>query len=448
MLSTFVLVTMSAHASSHREAPAIALDPAADLTDFYAFVSPEDASKVVFIMNTNPLELPGGGPNFHRFDDDVTYGIRCDNEGDGIEDVSFAFRFTTTYQYPDEFLYNLGDIADPTLVNHTQTMSAYRIDNGVRTTLVTGAPVGPANVGLMSDPTDAYTPESSVLSPLTSSLVTTAGAYRFFAGPRQDGFFVDLERTFDLLNLNNPDNKNTLKGYNVHSIAIEVPAESLLNVSDAPVQNQVIACWAATARNKNRVPQADGDHDDSGVHVQVARLGNPLVNEVVIPVGQKDIFNGSQPRDDLQFLTYVTNPILPVYMEAILGIPNPISYDAGLGIGGREDLVQVFLTGHPALGTLPDSYVLGGPIPGEPGKVFAAFEALRLNVSLPSGFPNGRLVTDDVVDTALSAMAGLLINGTVVSDGVDASGLYFLDTFPFLGDPWTGDDHPNGTHDL
>ena len=117
-------------------------------------------------------------------------------------------------------------------------------------------------------------------------------------------------------------------------------------------------------------------------------------------------------------------------------------------LGGFIGAGLVFLTGHPALGTLPDSYALGGPIPGEPGKVFGAFEALRLNVSLPSGFPNGRLVTDDVVDTALSAMGGLLINGTVVSDGVDASGLYFLDTFPFLGDPWTGDDHPNGTHDL
>jgi hypothetical protein len=448
MLSTLVWVTMQAHASSHREAPAIALDPAADLTDFYAFVSPEDASKVVFIVNTNPLELPGGGPNFHRFDDDVTYGIRCDNEGDGFEDVSFGFRFTTTYQYPEEFLYNLGDIANPALVNHTQTMSAFRVDDGVRTELASGVPVGPANVGLLSDPTDAYTPESNVLSPMTSSLITAAGDHRLFAGPRQEGFFVDLERTFDLLNLANGDNSNTLEGYNVHSIAIEVPASSLLNVSDAPVQNQVIACWASTARSKTRVHQTDGDHTDTGAKVQVARLGNPLVNEVVIPVGQKDIFNGSVPSDDLQFLSYVTDPILPVYMEAILGVPNPVSFDAGLGIGGREDLVLVFLTGHPALGTLPDSYVLGGPIPGEPGKVFGAFEALRLNLSLPSGFPNGRLVTDDVVDTALSAMGGLLINGTVVSDGVDASGLYFLDTFPFLGDPWTGDDHPNGTHDL
>ncbi len=449
MFSTIVLAAMQAQASSHREAPAIALDPTADLTDFYAFVSPEDSSKVVFIVNSNPLELPGGGPNFHRFDDDVTYSLRCDNEGDGLEDVGFNFRFETTYQFPGEFLYNLGDIANPANVNHTQTMSVQRVDSGVVTEIVQGAPVGPANVGVLSDPTDAYTPESNTLSTLTSSLITTAGLYRVFAGPRQEGFYVDLERTFDLLNLANADNSNTLLGYNVHSIAIEVPLDSLLNVSDAPVQNEVIACWAETSRPTRTVRMADGNHRDLGLPVQVARLGNPLVNEVVIPISHKDIFNGSEPRDDLQFLDFVINPILPVYMEAILGIPNPGSFDAGLGIGGREDLVLAFLTGHPALGTLPDSYVLGGAIPGEPGKVFGAFEALRLDLGNPtSGFPNGRLVTDDVVDTALSAMAGLLIDGTVVADGVDATGLYFLDTFPFLGDPWTGDDHPNGTHDL
>jgi hypothetical protein len=444
-----VLHAVEAQASSHREAPAIALDPSADLTDFYAFVSPEDPSKVVFIVNSNPLELPGGGPNFHRFDDDVTYNVACDNEGDGLEDVGFSVRFETTYNLPGEFLYNVGDIANPANVNHTQTMDVVRVDGGVRTTIVTDAPVGPANVGVLSDPTDAYTPESTALSPLTASLITTAGAYRVFAGPRQEGFYVDLERTFDLLNLANADNSNTLLGYNVHSIAIEAPLASLLNVSDAPVQNEVIACWAGTTRPKRTIRVTDGNHVDGGIPVQVARLGNPLVNEVVIPISHKDIFNGSEPKNDLQFLSFVTDPILPVYMEAILGIPNPGSFDAGLGIGGREDLVLAFLTGHPALGTLPDSYVLGGAIPGEPGKVFGAFEALRLDLGNPnSGFPNGRLVTDDVVDVALSAMAGLLIDGTTVSDGVDASGLYFLDTFPFLGDPWTGDDHPNGTHDL
>jgi len=449
MLTTIVLTAIQSQASSHREAPGSALDPAADLTDFYAFVSPEDPTKVVFIVNSNPLELPGGGPNFHRFDDDVTYKIQCDNEGDGLEDVGFGFNFKTLYNYPGEFLYNLGDIANPANLNATQKMNVVRIDSGVMTTIVSGAPVGPANVGVLSDPTDAYTPESNALSSLTSSLITTAGDYRVFAGPRQEGFFVDLERTFDLLNLANADNSNTLLGYNVHSIAIEVPLESLLNVSDAPVQNEVIACWAETTRAKRTTRAADGTHSDVGQPVQVSRLGNPLVNEVVIPISHKDIFNGSEPRDDLQFLSFVTDPILPIYMEAILGIPNPVSFDAGLGIGGREDLVLVFLTGHPALGTLPDSYVLGGPIPGEPGKVFGAFEALRLDLGNPaSGFPNGRLVTDDVVDTALSAMAGLLIDGTTVSDGVDASGLYFLDTFPFLGDPWTGDDHPKGTHDL
>ena len=162
----------------------------------------------------------------------------------------------------------------------------------------------------------------------------------------------------------------------------------------------------------------------------------------------KDVFNASPPDQDGQFLSYVTEPLLPIYMEAILGVPNPGPYSVGLGIGGREDLVWAFLTGIPGL-TQPAGFSLGAPIPGEPGKSFGAFEALRLNLTQPaSSFPNGRAVGDDVVDIALSAMAGLLIDGTFIPDGVDSNGLSYLTTFPYLGDPWSGDDHPQGFHDL
>lgn len=458
---TLVLaMTATGFASSHREAPVISRDPTADISDFYAFVNPQNPNFVVFILNVNPMSEPGGGPNFNHFDDSVRYFVECDNEGDGVEDITYRFQTTTTYNYPDEFLYNLGTVDVATNLNITQTYTLLRIDTDLvpsnHWVVPPTAPgtVAPINVGVMSD--GGYDPASTAVTALTSSFVKNVGAgnlaHKVFAGPRQDVFYVDLERTFDLLNLNNVDNTNTLLGKNVSTFAFQVHKSLLTKDMQTPsvaAQNNVIACWARTARPTTRTYDADGVPSDTGTYVHVSRLGNPLVNEVVIPIGDKDLFNASAPIDDAQFLGYVTDPILPIYMEAILGIPNPVSYNAGLGIGGREDLVLTFLTGHPSLGTMPGGYALGGPIPGEPGKTFAAFEALRIDLANPvSSFPNGRKPQDDVVDTALSAMAGLLIpgNGTVVPDGVSSTGLTFLTSFPYLGDPWSGDDHPAGHH--
>jgi len=450
MLALALLAGLStADASSHREAPAISLDPSADLSDFYAFVSPENPDMAVFILNVNPLSDPGGGPNFHRFDDNVRYSIHIDNEGDGREDISFHVRFDTTYNYPGEFLYNLGDISNPANLNMVQTYTVNRVDDGQVVTIASGT-AAPINVGTQSDPGGGYQPESSTPGSITTDHVQQNGVYRTFAGPRQEMFYVDLERTFDLLNLAQPSpNLNTLLGLNVSTFAIEVPLSTLTKDGQDPdplLENEVIAAWATTARKRTTRRYDDMD-ENVGPYQQVARLGNPLVNEVVLPISEKDVFNKSKPIDDIQFLDYVINPILPVYIEAILGVPNPVSHDEGLSIGGREDLVLAFLTGHPALNTMPGSYALGGPIPGEPDKVFGAFEALRVNLSTSSGFPNGRLVTDDVTDVALSAMVGLLIDGTSLADGVDSTGLTALDEFPFLGDPWAGDDHPANFHD-
>lgn len=457
MLVSLFLLSTGVHASSHREAPAIALDPSADLTDFYMFLSPADSSRVVLIFNVNPLEGPGGGPNFHRFDDNVLYAIHVDNEGDGLGDVEFQVRFHTTYPLGDDtFLYNLGSVASNANLSTLQTYDVVRIDDGVQTTLISGASVAPTNVGTQSTPVGAYQPESSSPGSITAANIHAAGQYRFFAGPRQEGFYVDLEHTFDLLNLAGIDepNTNTLLGLNVHSFAIELPASLLTKDGHAPShasQNAVIAAWATTSRRALTVRRATGvDTASRGEWVQVARLGNPLVNEAVLPINQKDIFNASLPQDDLQFLSWVQDPLLGAYMNAILGTSCPSAYDAGLGIGGREDLILAFLTGHPALGNMPDGYALGGAIPGEGGKTFGAFEALRINlVGDGAGFwPDGRHVQDDVVDVALSAVCGLLIDGTGISDGVDATGLSYLSSFPFLGDPWAGDDHPAGFHDL
>ncbi len=454
MLATLALVALPAFASSHREAPAIALDPSADITDFYAFISPEDTSKLVFILNVNPLEPPGGGPNFHRFDDNVLYQVHVDNEGDGEEDISFQVRFASTWQQPETFLYNTGGVDNVANLNLVQTYSVTRVDDGVASTILASGTVAPNNVGVASTPAGAYSPESSTPGSLTTSHIASSGSYRFFAGPRQEGFYVDLEHTFDLLNLASAEgNTNTLLGYNVHSIAIEVPITTLTKDGAAATeanQNHVIAAWATTSRRAVTVRRSTGvDSKDRGGWVQVARLGNPLVNEVVLPVSQKDVFNASHPRDDYQFLSYVQNLLLVDYMNAILGTSCPTEYDAGLGLGGREDILLAFLTGHPSLGNMPADYALGGAIPGESGKNFGAFEALRINLE-GTGFgqwPDGRNVGDDVVDTALSAVCGLLVDGTAIPDGVDATGLSYLDSFPFLGDPWSGNDHPAGYHD-
>jgi hypothetical protein len=458
MLTALALSTLLADASSHREAPAIALDPAADLTDVYAFVSPIDSTKIELIMNVNPLQDPGGGPNYHFFDDSVSYRFNIDNEGDGIADVQFIFSFTTTYQHPDEFLYNLGDITNAANLNRVQTYTLTRIDDGVQTQILKGAAPGivaPTNVGTQSDPTGGYDPYSLTGGALTASYSKAKMGYKVFAGPRQEGFYVDLGRTFDLLNVAGIDpgaNHNSLLGTNVSTIALEVPASTLTKDGLAPTagSNEVIAVWATTMR-KQRLTRSTISADldvDSGAWVQVSRLGSPLVNEVVIPVGDKDAFNASQPTGDLQFLSYVTDPILMGYLTAVLGVPDPGCYNAGLGVGCREDLVQVFLTGHPALGTQPAGYALGGPIPGE-NKTFGAFEALRLNMAVAgSSYPNGRNVGDDVVDVSLSAVAGLLINGTFLPDGVSSTGITYLSQFPWLGDPWAGDNHPANVHDF
>lgn len=463
MLTTLALSALlsPAEASSHREAPAIAKDPTADLTDLYAFLDPTDTTKVVIIANVNPLEDPGGAPNFHSFDPNVKYTINIDNEGDGAADISFEYSFTNSgYNFGGSFLYNLGDVGTTANLNSTQSYTVVANRDGVRATVKSGAMVAPANVGEFSVGAGEYNPDSSTPGSITTAY-TYVGAgkyatYKFFAGPRQEGFWVDLPRTFDLLNAyTQTDNINTLLGYNVHSIAIELPARALTRdgaLPSAARQNDVIAIWATTTRSARTVLVGDGTSTVSGAQVQVSRLGNPLVNEAVIGLADKDRFNATpvSATGDYVFLDYVLNPTLIDYMNLLLGVPVPSDADcsAGLGLGGREDLVLAFLTGHPGLGTMAGGYALGGAIPGEAGKTFAAFEALRMNLVPGVGFgawPNGRGIHDDVVDVAVSAEAGYLCTGGgsgYIDDGVDETGLSFLNTFPFLGDPWSGTDHP------
>jgi hypothetical protein len=424
-VTLFVLLVgfavMPGRASSHREAPLIGGDPQADNTDLYAFMAPNNPDLVTIIASYIPFEDPMGGPNFYRFGDDVLYEIKIDNNGDAVEDITYQFRFKSFVRNPNTFLYNTGPMRsayDPTR-NMFQTYTVTRVDNG-RVTQQTG------QLQTMFDNTGfASVPDYNAITGQAAGIHDGGPQGRVFAGQTDDPFFLDL-RVFDLLYGANLSEAGTdsLAGFNVHSIALQVP-KALLKGS-----GPVLGIWATASRPTTTTRQA-GSETSTGAMVQVSRLGMPLVNEVVIPVGQKDKWNGSRPADDGQFGSYVLDPEVPKLLQGIYNIPAPAT--------PRNDLVQVFLTGVPGL--------------NQPAGVRAS-EMLRLNtdiapVASPSrmgvfgndtaGFPNGRRLTDDVIDITLQAAAGFLVGqNTGLGDGVDKNDLPFRSTFPYLAVPHSG----------
>ena len=427
--------TPLALASSHREAPMISKDPTADNTDVYAFVSPADPSKVTLISNFIPAQDPQGGPNFYPFDDNVLYEIHVDNDGDAIEDITFQFRFRTDNRNPNTFLYNAGQVTslDDADLIVVQRYSVNRTTDGRRSGR--GSDIGanlltaPSNVGVISMPDYPGLAASAVHS--------LSGGIRVFAGQREEGFYVDLHRIFDLLQITTGTPRDGLAGKNVNSIAIEIPIEQLTSNGQRPAgptaAGAIIGVWSTASRPQVSVLRPGGQAPDArGNFVQVSRLGSPLVNEVVIPRGMKDAFNASEPIDDAQFAAFVTNPELGRLLNALFGLNVPPA--------PRNDLVQIFLTGIPGA-TMP------------PG--VRASEMLRLNTGVPpsgspnrlgviggdlAGFPNGRRVGDDVVDIALTAVTGILVPGfgIMLGDGVNGNDRPYLATFPYLGVPNPG----------
>jgi hypothetical protein len=440
-----------AEASSHREAPVIANDPAADNTDLYAFRSPDRPDTVTLVANYIPLEEPAGGPNFAKFDDSVLYEVKVDNDGDADEDISYQFRFSTMVANGNTFLYNTGPVTsldDPDL-NVRQTYTVTRVDGKNRATVLgTGIATPPVNIGPRSTPNyDA----------LASGAVTDLpGGIKVFAGQRDDPFFVDLGSVFDLAGLRpfNPfhliplpagPGVDGVAGFNTHSIAIQVPISQLVKIP-----NTTIGVYASSSRQKIEIRRPDGTNESTGPWVQVSRLGNPLINEVVIPLGKKDLWNRSEPEDDAQFASSYTDPEVP----ALVNLLYPALPDASTT--GRGDLVAVLLTGVNGLN-------LTGP---------KQADLLRLNTSIaPSGpvgtgnrlgvlegefagYPNGRRLEDDVTDIEVRALAcgyGDILAGAlglcnlspnnVLGDGVDANEKPFSTTFPYLASPHQGYDH-------
>jgi hypothetical protein len=444
----------SGQASSHREAPLISMDPMADNTDLYAFRSPDRPDTVTIIANYIPLESPAGGPNFPAFDDSVLYEIHVDNDGDATEDLTYQFRFHTETRNPDTFLYNTGPITsldDPNW-NRPQTYTVRLVRHGsghseAGEVLASDLTTPPDNIGPRSTP--AY---ESLAAAAVHSL---PGGIRVFAGQRDDPFFVDLGSVFDLAGLRpfNPAHLIPLPAepghdgvarYNTHSIAIQVPIAQLVSGS-----SPTIGIYASASRQAVRILRKDGDADQNGQFVQVSRLAEPLINEVVIPLGQKDLWNRSDPADDARFEGFYTRPEVS-RLEQLLygGVLAPVSSV------NRSDLVSILLTGVPGLN-------FTGP---------RKADLLRLNTSVPpapnpsrlavldgdlAGFPNGRRLADDVVDIELRAFAegyGSFLNGllglpnkspnNLLGDGVDANDVPFLAAFPYVGTPHQGYEVP------
>jgi hypothetical protein len=507
----------SAAASSHREAPLVAADPAIDNTDFFAFVSPDKSDTVTFVSNWIPFQEPNGGPNFFPFATDASYLVNVDNDGDAVPDLRFRWTFKNIDRRTNNtFLYNDGQVTslDDKNLLFRQVYTLERWTESDRwKTLVKDAPVAPSRVGQASMPDYKKLRDQASIS-LNADM-------KSFAGQADDPFFADL-RVFDLLygaNLSEVG-QDTLAGYNVNTIALQVPRKYLALKGDE-ARNPIIGAWATAERDRVRVNGFDGNnradasnnansnannsnanannananastnsdrgwraggkdnnnpnrYDDSGRYqdknrgrnkdadgyranrdndqVQVSRLGNPLVNEVVLPAGLKDAFNSLSPDKDAKIKEVVDRVLYPEIPKLVQGI-----YKIQAPPGPRQDLAEIFLTGI--------TTKAGGPIKADlnsqlnnvdvnPNR-FVASEQLRLNMSVGpnkspnrlgvlakdlQGFPNGRRLTDDVIDIALQAMEGAAQSGTLVEalaagDKVDANDRGFEHAFPYVALP-------------
>ncbi len=413
---------VGASASSHREAPLIAGAPQYDNTDVYAFRSPDRTNSVTLIANWLPFSEPAGGPNFYAFAKDARYNIKVDNDGDAKSDITYRWTFKDHRVSGNTFLYATGPVTtlrDKNL-NFYQTYTLTRIKNGKKVVMAKNRRVAPSNVGSASMPN-----YEDLRNQATTKIYKGGTVVKSFVGQAEDPFFLDL-RVFDLLYGGDfsESGDDTLKGFNVNSVALQVPRFMLKGPGKG---NSIVGVWSTTDRR-----------GVDGKYRQVSRLGNPLVNEVVIPVKDKDKFNASKPKGDGQFLKYVTNPELAKLIEAVYGIPAPKT--------PRNDLVAVFLTGVDGL--------------NQPKNVTPS-EQLRLNMMTNvtanpnrlgviggdnQGFPNGRRLGDDVIDIALQVMEGELTgNPNDLSDGVDANDVAFGNIFPYLALPASGSDpDPHG----
>ena len=396
----------------HREAPLIAEDPSADLTDLYAFRSPDKPNTVTILANVVPGEDPAAGPNWYTFSPNARYNLTIDTNGDARPNVTYRFQFRTK---TGPFF--LGDTAQPYTVTRVV---------GGKSKVVARGTTPPNNIGPRSTP--------NYRSLAAKGVVPLAGGGQVFAGQRDDPFFGDIGAIFDLVAIrkgtgNMGGGKDFFAGYGVHTFGVQVPIAGL------NAKNGIIGVWSSVDRRKVTTRTTSGS-SSKGAWIQVNRLANPLVNEVVIPTGLKDQWNGLVPWQEGRFRQYYDSPILAAVINKL--------YKLGAPENDRDDLVAVLLTGVPNLNFTSPRLA----------------ELLRLNLTVPvtknpnrlgvlagdnQGWPNGRRLNDDVIDIAEQAVGGFL-KGTKLplGDGVDADDRKLLPSFPYIADPQSGFDNTKG----
>jgi hypothetical protein len=438
----------AARAASHREAPLISLDAPADITDFFMFRSyePGNDDKVVLAMDVMSEE-PSSGPNYFNFDPGVTYAFHVDNDRDGVaEDVSFEFRFRNeirgTVQDADLFLSYLGGAGPfPPItaldgpgsegIGLRQRYDVTMVRNGHRTRIARGLIAVPSNVGPRTMPDYA--------SLAAQGVNALDGGIRVFAGQRQDPFYIDLGGVFDTFNFRRPvpvltqaedanDNVNPfgvdmLSGFNVHTIALEVPR---MMISDG---SSVLGGYASTSRPSARVHGGGRHGDGEGGLTQVQRLANPLINEAIIGTEDKDRWNAREPHQERRFVDYYLNPRLALALELVFGVP--------AAKNDRQDLVDLLLKYQPSDRRLSELLRLNLAVPPTPLAAQRRMTVLA-DTPDPAGWPNGRRPKDDVTDIAVRVVGGPNYIGARVGDGVNTDDAANSSSFPFVGTPHDG----------
>jgi hypothetical protein len=455
-LALCALLPASLFASSHREAPITALDRTADVTDWYAFVSFDHPDRVTMILNVDPFLEPSNGPNYFPFDPNVLYEMKVDNNQDGVEDITFQFRFHTQIRQPGLFTGFVGNLAGippiTALDGHgsegfslRQTYTVTMLKNGKVTNLSSGQTLFavPSNVGPNTMP--------DYQSLFNQGIFDLGSGVRVFAGTVDDPFYIDLGAAFDSLHfrmgvggvltpqVDGDDTHNyapdAVAGFNVNSIVLEVPITMLTvdgQVHPATDKQAVIGTYGATSRPEITVRRPPVSALNAGPFRQVQREGNPLINELIIGTGSKDRFSMDDPENDKQFAKFFLNPLL-AKVFGTLGIPVPPA--------PRTDLLPLVQYMAP---------ICPGCGPNDRGPIA---DLMRLNTGIPptpvgkqkrlgvlagdfGGFPNGRRPMDDVVDIASRVVAGILKDSTKfntpIGDGVNTNPEGLNNSFPYV----------------
>ena len=437
----------TAQAASHREAPLISLDPTADITDFFMFrdYAPGQQDKVVLIMDVIPGEEPSSGPNYWNFDPNVLYRFSVDNNGDGrADDVELDFRFKTEpirgiarqFTLPFSYVGGAGGLPPITALDGPgseglglrQRYSVTLVHGHHRTSVANGLIAVPSNVGPRTMPDYA-----SLAAQGTYDL---GNGIKVFAGQREDPFYIDLGGVFDTLNLRrvppietqsedandnvNPFGTDMLSGFNVHSIAIELPASMLTGDTGATK----IGAYASTSR-----PHVAVDGEGHGGFRQVQRLANPLVNEAIIGTVDKDRWNALEPEQESRFEGYYLNPRLALAMEIVFGVPA-----AKTNCTDLRDLLLKYQPSDTQLSELLRLNLMTPPTP------FADQKRMTVLADTPdpAGWPNGRRPKDDVTDIAIRVVGGPNYIAARAADGVNTDDAALSGSFPFLASPFDG----------